>query len=291
MRKCTLIFLLTVLIVFAVSCSNEKTEPVSNISEVQTETTVSPTPTPDPYPKEVLISNGDITIDRVIDGFFFFDGVRQNNIELKYNYQPRDVNIAEEVWTSSDDSVAKVSDKGIVTPVGLGTCTIDLHVSDGLSDGAYTSITVVVEDGIKQIPGEYPSYDTIFSYAENNLKGNADRYSYDTDENYNDTDDGFYYNKGDLSLMCSNKDSQFFFEYKFDEENMSQFDSSWDPHYFGEMDGMRIVVSSYRIDFYCDEYHFIAMGYDNSDLSSCFPLLMDIGFPNIADYFDWETIK
>lgn len=95
-------------------------------------------------------------------GYYLVDCEHMDTLDLTYNYQPRDVNIAVEEWSSSDESVATVDSNGKVTPVGYGECEISLHVTDGLTDGAYTSINVTVQDGIIQMEDyDIPSYDQL----------------------------------------------------------------------------------------------------------------------------------
>lgn len=155
--------LIVSLLLSVVSCSNNESQSVTSVQATSATTAAAPTPTPVPAcPEQAIIIGGDVVFGLLFEGFYQVNYENGNSIALEYNYQPRDVNIAVEEWSSSDESVATVSDSGVVTPVGMGECEITLHVTDGLSDGAYASINVTVQDGVIPIDNqELPSYDEI----------------------------------------------------------------------------------------------------------------------------------
>lgn len=147
----------------AVSCSTNDSQSVASTQATSSTTTATPTPTPVPAcPDQAIIIGGDIVFGLLFEGFYQVNYENGNSIALEYNYQPRDVNIAVEEWSSSDESVATVSNSGVVTPVGMGECEITLHITDGLSDGAYATINVTVQDGVIPIDNQdLPSYDEL----------------------------------------------------------------------------------------------------------------------------------
>ncbi len=290
MRKNFYAVILLFAFAFMVSCASNQTESNPGSSDISQNTisTSTPTPTPEPYPQEVLIVNGDVSFRKIIDDYYYVGTERLKSVELKYNYQPKDVNIAVEEWSSSDESVATVSNNGTLIPVNNGSCIISLHVSDGLTDGVTTSINISVEDGITKLTEEsFPSYDSIFDYAENTLKFDADSYNYDSDENYNDTDDGFYYMKGDVSVLCSNKDSKFFYELDLKEWVVNM---GTEGSYVGQMEGLTMLVNNFTIDYFCDEYH-CRIFYDINDPSLAMQIVDALGLPNPTNYFDLEALK
>ncbi len=155
------------------SCSSRdsaaKDETSPTIVTTSAEPTLTPTPTPIPAcPEQAIIIGGDIVFGLMFDDFYQVNYATGDSIALEYNYQPRDVNIAVEEWSSSDESVATVNSSGVVTPVGMGECEISLHISDGLSDGTYASINVIVQNGIINVENyELPSYDELLNNLEN----------------------------------------------------------------------------------------------------------------------------
>lgn len=58
-----------------------------------------------------------------------------------------------EIWTSSDDSIASVDDYGNITGKGEGECVIKVVSADNSSLGAEVKVTVKKSDGIQQIDG------------------------------------------------------------------------------------------------------------------------------------------
>ena len=151
-----------------ISCSSNSSQSGTSAQTTSATTTAAPTPTPIPAcPEEAIIIGGDVVFGLMFDDFYQVNCENGDSIELEYNYQPRDVNIAIEEWSSSDESVATVSNSGVVTPVGMGECEITLHITDGLSDGAYATVNVSVESGIVQIDNQtLPTYDELKSNIE-----------------------------------------------------------------------------------------------------------------------------
>ena len=157
------------------SCSSNDSAAKAETTPPIVTTTAEPTPTPSPTPTPIpacpdqaIIIGGDVVFGLLFDDFYQVNYTNGDSIALEYNYQPRDVIIAVEEWSSSDESVATVSSSGVVTPVGMGECEITLHISDGLSDGTYTSINVIVQDGMINIENyDLPSYDEILINMEN----------------------------------------------------------------------------------------------------------------------------
>lgn len=146
-----------------ISCSSNSNQLGTPAQTTSATTTVAPSPTPVPAcPEQVLIVQGDIVFGQISEDYYLVNCEHVDTVDLEYNIQPRDVNIAVEEWSSSDESIATVSSSGKVTPVGYGECEIVLHVSDGLSDGATTSINVTVQDGIVHLDDiGLPSYEEL----------------------------------------------------------------------------------------------------------------------------------
>ncbi len=194
------------------SCSqNEHYEASSTTSTTVAEKDgVTPTPIP-ACPEQVVISSGDITFGQIIDNYYLVDCEHMDAIDLVYNIQPRDVNIAIEEWASSDENVATVNSDGRLTPVGFGECEITLHVSDGLTDGAYTSINVVVEDGIIEMEDfELPDYYTL---QENCLAVYGSDVIYVTSDAFSHVNDLEDY----PFIGCQYYTSDFYADYPFEE--------------------------------------------------------------------------
>lgn len=286
-------------IIILVGCSG-KTDVKSDSSGKEattiTETSLSPTPTPIPMPEQVIIANGDVTIGMLFDDYFVIDNLHQSLLALKYNYQPSDVNIANEEWSSSDESVATVDEKGILTPVGLGECEITLHVSDGLTNGASDTISVVVKDGYTQFDEEtYPSYDELFEYAENNLKTDSGgKYSYsiykDTD-NYKESKDGFDFTTDSICFF-GGRGNDFYYQ-PYDKSVLADYDYRTNTFYIGKKNDLVMIMFKDRIDIFTNEYFFRVVDYNCDGFDAEAQFLVEMGFPNLAAYFNmhgWEYV-
>ncbi len=73
--------------------------------------------------------------------------VNDSPIRLTYETEPVGVNV-DLVWESSDESVATVSDNGIVTPVGIGTANITATVKDTEVQGVCQVKVTSFEEGL-----------------------------------------------------------------------------------------------------------------------------------------------
>ena len=81
------------------------------------------------------VSATDVKLDQVEDTTLKFDG----QLQLKATLTP--ANATDTVtWSSSDEKVLKVSDKGLVTAVGYGTATITAKVGDKESKCTFTVV-------------------------------------------------------------------------------------------------------------------------------------------------------
>ena len=198
-----------------ISCSSNDSSSVAPSQATSVTTTVAPTPTPVPAcPDQAVIVGGDVVFGLMFDDFYQVNYANGDSIELEYNYQPRDVNIAVEEWSSSDESVATVSNSGVVTPVGMGECEITLHVTDGLSDGAYASINVTVQDGENLIEiQELPSYDELRANLES-LYG-ADNISV-YENNFSNLTEFTYTNPELPYVFCYNSSDDFYWDYPYE---------------------------------------------------------------------------
>lgn len=176
-KRIPIIIILLVLAVFAVACSSSKN---SDSHEETTEVTFTPTPTIPPCPEEVTITNEDISFVLVGEDVFFNDNdsyTEDQYVDLKYVYFPSDTVVTVVEWSSSDDSVAVVDENGRVSPVGEGECEISLHVTDGVSDGAWTTVNVSVEDKLIVLEDQdVPNYDELLAAVKALPYGNSGIY-------------------------------------------------------------------------------------------------------------------
>ena len=288
MKKYAFLFILVVSFIFVVSCSTNQMKDVSSTSDILMETTTSatPTPTPAPNPSEVIIANGDLNYGLIWGDYFVLNNKHQDVVELTYNYLPKDVNIAVEEWTSSNEDVATVNDRGVITPVGLGSCEITLHISDGLTSGTTTSITVTVEDGMGKFEGMAPSFEDVYGYVESNIQPYADSFWPD----YQDSNNGFTCLCNDEVIWCYNSKSEI-----YSDADVEKWLNGWnnganDPFYICQFDNMTIVLHADRLDALNDEYH-LAVDYKDNDDSVIRRMLDDLGFPDFFAYYDLEALK
>ena len=63
-------------------------------------------------------------------------------VEPEFTVKPEDATHPEITWTSSDESVIKVTDKGAFEAVGAGTCTLTAAATDGSGKTAKITVTV-----------------------------------------------------------------------------------------------------------------------------------------------------
>lgn len=70
---------------------------------------------------------------------------------------PEDASFPEITWSTSDSSVATVSEEGVVTAVGCGSATITATVSSGLFDDTEVEVTEIVAERI-DVQGESSIY-------------------------------------------------------------------------------------------------------------------------------------
>lgn len=289
MRRCNLsrrslkpIALLLSLVLLLGACSSDKEEtsvtPTTTTSEA---TTVEPTPTPTPNcPDQVIIANGDIEFGQIIDGYYLVDCDHADTVDLAYNIQPRDVNVAVEEWSSSDETVATVSGSGTVTPIGYGECEITLHVSDGLSDGATTSIHVTVQDGIIEIEDlVIPSYEELKTNIENTYGSSNMLY---TSYSY-----GMYTNFESLPFIgCEHCSGTFYTDYPF-EELIYGMNCRYKVF---KSDEYILIIDGNGITIRCDEYLlFIYAYYGNIDDSLAVAESVGIHIP--VDSLNLDDLK
>ncbi|MBO5783456.1 MAG: D-alanyl-D-alanine carboxypeptidase family protein [Clostridia bacterium] len=97
---------------------------------------ITPSPSssaePDPVlPKNIKLST--LALDMIVDG---------EDQVITFSVLPEDAFVDSFTWTSSDESVATVSEDGRVHAVGEGKCTLRLTLSNGI----YTEATVTVSE-------------------------------------------------------------------------------------------------------------------------------------------------
>ncbi|GEM_PF-6735237 len=230
-------------------CNSDK-----NVEQLvsQAESAVA-TPTPEPcYPEQAVITNGDIVFKLVADNYYTVDNLRKAYIMLTYNYTPSDVQIAVEEWSSSDESVATVTDKGKLEPVGFGECEITLHISDGLTEGTTTSINVKVEDGINIIDDrELPTYSTLCTDIKSDYGDDVD--VYDTDL--------FYFGDDDF-LAIYTSDSEYFNEERIDIALGNLYEEDYIVCKTSDCD---IIICDGLYSLYSDQYC-LTYGYTGTNL-------------------------
>ncbi|MCR4688695.1 MAG: hypothetical protein K5745_03985 [Saccharofermentans sp.] len=260
----------------AASCANKDTPGVNNLIPASSEASL-PTPTPEPgLPDKVIIADGDLTFLKIND-IFLLENQPKYYMTLQYNYQPGDVAIAVEEWSSSDESVATISDKGKLEPVGVGECEISLHVTDGLTDGAYTSITVTVEDGVTTLENtSWPDYDTLLSIAKD----------YFSESDLDIYDASFYAIEDGLPFIaCSNSADE---DYDGDIQDAI---SDWGEEEFIYIENgdTAMILRNTSILVICDEYELYL--YVNDTDYTIIELAEEFGFTLPEDQIDLSKIS
>lgn len=250
-RTISMLVLSSMLITSLAGCSSNK-QSMEEIIATAESAVATPTPVPG-NPEQAIITSGDLVFKKYTDNYYLVGEETTASVWLKYNYLPNDVNIAVEEWSSSDESVATVSDSGQVKPVGFGECEITLHVSDGLTDGTTTSIKVVVEEGIIELDDqEIPDYDSLLTACKN---------AYGTFDVYDDSFSNAYESDEDTPhISVDDNTSSFYRDY-----------STLDKILNGTMGecvvcrcGDNIVYfDGYQYAFLCDDYLLFNFGYDN----------------------------
>lgn len=69
-----------------------------------------------------------------------------NTIKLTPSFIPSDATNKNVIWNSSDESIAKVDNSGVVTPVKLGTVEITVTAEEGEGDISATCTVIVTDD-------------------------------------------------------------------------------------------------------------------------------------------------
>ncbi len=88
-------------------------------------------------PQSITLSTTEVTLD-----------IGDTKMPIVTMY-PEDAYNKDEVWISSDESVATVDDMGLITAVGLGACTITVKSAVNSSAVAYVSVTVADSDAVE----------------------------------------------------------------------------------------------------------------------------------------------
>ena len=99
-------------------------------------TPVTPSPSSSAEPEPVLPHNiklSTLALDMIVDG---------EDAIITFSVLPEDAFVDSFTWTSSDETVATVSEDGTVHAVGEGKCTLRLTLSNGI----YTEATVNVSE-------------------------------------------------------------------------------------------------------------------------------------------------
>lgn len=251
-RTISMLVLSSMLITSLAGCSSNK-QSMEEIIATAESAVATPTPVPG-NPEQAIITSGDIVFKKITDEIYTVDNSIKYYEYLKYNYQPNDVNIAVEEWSSSDENVATVSDDGKLAPVGFGECDITLHITDGLTDGAYASIHVTVEDAINRLDDkDIPDYDTLLS---NSISAYKD---------VDDYDDCFFINEP--FSACYNEDN-----YNHIDDVSRIIDGYNTPYMVFVNDNYSVVVAvdpdsgSGMYWFGCDGYDFFYFGEDDETL-------------------------
>ena len=263
------------------SCSSS--EPAAQTTPVTEVTTLSPTPTPTPNcPDQVVIIQGDIVFGQILEDYYLVDCAHTDYVDLEYNIQPRDVNVAVEEWSSSDESVATVDNNGKVTPVGVGECEISLHVTDGLTDGAYTSIVVTVEDGIIRFDDcEIPGYEELKAEI-------CDVYGAETIDDYGTHYSNYwsYLDSTDLPfLYCDRYDDDMYEDYGSLEKNLLGTNTEY---IICQNTQCVLMIYPGGIVIICDEYMF---GVDCSDTEESMDVAESLGYTIPRDQIDLSELN
>ncbi len=96
----------------------------------------APEPTPVPMPAPDPIAAEKVEISATALELYLGD----ESVSLSYVVTPALASVRSYNWASSDETVATV-DKGVITPVGEGECTVSLTLDNGVSASA--SVTVI----------------------------------------------------------------------------------------------------------------------------------------------------
>ena len=75
-------------------------------------------------------------------------------LQLKTAVSPADAKLPEILWQSDNEAVATVSQEGVVTAVGKGTCTITVETVGTPSVKATLKVTVTVDETPEEPPVE-----------------------------------------------------------------------------------------------------------------------------------------
>ena len=94
------------------------------------------------------------------------------NVRLKIDYAPSNATSGSIMFRSSDDSVATVSDGGLVKAVGSGTTTISISAAPG---NMRKDVTVVVTGGNVEVDGTEPTEITLNKSEINIIQGNTEK--------------------------------------------------------------------------------------------------------------------
>ena len=104
---------------------------------------------------------------------------------------PENAENTDVTWSSSNDEIATVSSRGVVTATGVGTATITVTTVDG---GFTDQCVVNVEQGTITVTGVSLNYETVSSYVEESLTLNA------TVEPYNATNQELTWSSSDEAV-------------------------------------------------------------------------------------------
>ena len=94
------------------------------------------------------------------------------NVRLKVNYAPLNATSGSILFRSSNDSVATVSDGGLIEAVGPGTTTITVSAAPG---NMRKDVTVVVTGGDVEVDGTEPTEITLSKTELNLVQGNSEK--------------------------------------------------------------------------------------------------------------------
>ncbi len=263
-RTISMLVLSSMLITSLAGCSSNK-QSMEEIIATAESAIATPTPVPG-NPEQAIITSGDLVFKKITDDYYQVNDEVKAFVWLKYNYQPNDVNIAVEEWSSSDETVATVSDDGKLTPVGLGECEITLHISDGLTNGTTTSISVTVEDGIIELEDQdLPSFSELKRICK-------DSYG-DIFSEYDDSiDNALSWDEDTPFINLGNNTTDFYKDYSTVEKLIFNSGKFVICHCGDSV--VFITGSSYAV--LCDEYLFYYFGCDTPGIPIDYDDLIDI---------------
>ena len=109
-------------------------------------------PTP-PVPDKPVITVNQITIQTGEGGIAAEVSLKQGEtLQLKTAVSPADVKLPEILWSSDNEAVATISQEGVVTAIGKGTCTITVETVGTPSVKATLQVTVTVDENPEEPP-------------------------------------------------------------------------------------------------------------------------------------------